>query len=105
MIERGLDDRLAARFGRDRIGIGDGLSTGRLNFVDDFLRGTDVFADTVERTTEIIDDDLRALRRQQQRIGAPEATRSEERRVGKERVSTGRYRWWRYTSKKKTKQI
>src|SRR3546814_11689841 len=74
MIERGLDDRLAARFGRDRIGIGDGLSTGRLDFVDDFLRGTDVFADTVERTTEIIDDDLRALRRQQQRIGAAEAT-------------------------------
>src|SRR3546814_19325348 len=32
---------------------------------------------------------------------SPSRTRSEERRVGKECVSTGRYRWWRYHKKKK----
>src|SRR3546814_12878086 len=33
-----------------------------------------------------------------------EVARSEERRVGKECVSTCRYRWWPYHSKKKTVQ-
>src|SRR3546814_16272314 len=32
---------------------------------------------------------------------SPRSGRTEERRVGKECVSTGRYRWWRYQKKKK----
>src|SRR3546814_12046655 len=38
------------------------------------------------------------------RIGAPGVVRSEERRVGKECVSTGRYRWSPYNLKKKNEQ-
>src|SRR3546814_16888415 len=34
----------------------------------------------------------------------PVPDRTEERRVGKECVSTGRSRWWRYHKKKKTKK-
>ena len=37
-VERGLDDRLAARLGRDRIGVGDGLAAGGPDRIDHVLR-------------------------------------------------------------------
>src|SRR3546814_16383230 len=48
-------------------------------------------------------DDFEELRRRC--ASTADIVRSAERRVGKEGVSTGRYRWWPYHKKKKTEKL
>src|SRR3546814_9712152 len=69
----------------------DVCSSDLTDFIDHLLGGAGTGSLAVDRRAEIVDDHARPLRRQQQGD-----SRSEERRVGKECVSTCRSRWSPY---------
>ena len=73
-VQRGLYDRRAALGRGDRVGVGDGLATGRLDLVDDSFRGSLVAAGAVDGTAEVVHDDQRPTGRHQQRVLAAEAS-------------------------------
>src|SRR3546814_20419104 len=69
----------------------------------------DAEANAAKNAAAKLDRELRAARAEEDAIAAREnrialagVLRSEERRVGKECVSTCRFRWWPYHEKKKT---
>ena len=70
VVQCRVDDRLAARRGRHRLGAGDGIAARRGDFAHHLVGGRGVGAVTGEAAAGIVDDDLRALRRQQQGVRA-----------------------------------
>ena len=65
--------RLAAGPARAVVVVRDGLAAGGRDLVDDLLRRGAVGALAGARTAEVVHDDLRALAREEQRLGAPDA--------------------------------
>ena len=57
---------------RNGLGAGDRFAARRLDFIHDLLRGTDIDTVALQAAARIVDDDLCALRREQQSIGAPQ---------------------------------
>ena len=64
-IRRRANDRITVL---DRVVVRDRLATGLLDFLDDSIRCFRGFAFATRGTPEVVDDDLRASRRQQQRM-------------------------------------
>ena len=65
-----LDDLVAVL---DRVVVGDGLAARLLDLVDDLVGRGRALACPVVLAAEVVDDDLRAARREEQRVGATEA--------------------------------
>ena len=72
-VERGFHDLVGVRRIADRERGGDCLTAGLLDLVRHLLRRTGVAAGAVERSADVIDQDLRALLRQQECDGAADA--------------------------------
>ena len=68
-----LHHGLGAGPARAVVVVRDALAAGGRDLVDDLLRGRLVGALTGAGAAEVVDDDLRALAREQQRLGAPDA--------------------------------
>ncbi len=76
-----VEHRLPARHGRDVGAVGDPAAARRLDCVDDLLCHRDIGARAVTRPTEVVDQDSRALAREQFGIGLAEpATRAGDQR-------------------------
>ena len=56
----------------DIVGVRDRLAAERRDLVDDRLRGPGVGATAVDGAAEVVDDDLRALRGQLERVAPPD---------------------------------
>ncbi len=70
LLDGGVDDRLPAFGGRHRCGAGHGLTTGGTDLGNHVVGRTGVDALPADRGSGIVDDDLGALRREQQGVGA-----------------------------------
>jgi hypothetical protein len=80
----------------DVVAVDDGLATHRLDLVDDLHGGTEVAALAVHVAAEVVDDDLGAFSREQQRVCAAQAAR----RAGDDRdASVERTHGWPSFSK------
>ena len=73
VVDRLLDHLTRRVVVRDGTGIGDGVAARRLDLVDDLLSDRDIGALAAQAGAEVIDDDRRALRREQHRDAAPDA--------------------------------
>jgi hypothetical protein len=69
-VDGGLDDGVAVL---DRVVVGDRGAAGGLDLVDDLVGGRARLALAGEAAAEIVDDDLGAARREEQRVGAPQS--------------------------------
>ena len=75
-VDRGLDDVLAALGRRDRVVVGHRLAAGRLDFVDDLLRGGVVAALPVDGPAEVVDDHASAAPGEVEGVRAAQAATS-----------------------------
>src|SRR6202042_2226351 len=72
VLQRRGDDAPGAVPFRDVVAAGDRLPAERTDLRNHFGSGGAAAADTGQGRTEVVDDDLRALARERQRVGAPE---------------------------------
>jgi hypothetical protein len=72
-VDRRLDDVLGAVEVGDRVVARNRLAAARLDDVDDLVRGPLVGAVARDRDTEVVDDDLGAVIREQDRLAAADA--------------------------------
>ena len=75
-VDRLIDEPLAATPRGDVVTVDHGLATVVDDDVDDLLCGVDVATLTLERGADIVDDDLRTLACEQQRLFASDASSS-----------------------------
>ncbi|CAB4637067.1 unannotated protein [freshwater metagenome] len=71
-----IDKSLSSSPLADVVSVGNGLSAGGNDFVDNFLCGTLIDTGAIARTAKIVDDDLCALSRQHQRVIAADSSTS-----------------------------
>ena len=71
-VDRGLDQALAALPVGAAVGVRHRLAAHRLDLLDHLLRGTRVGPRPVLRTAEVVDHDLGALTREEERVLAPD---------------------------------
>src|SRR5687767_13981120 len=74
VIERTLNDRLAALRCRDGFGASDGFTASLLDFANHFFGGTRIGAVTFDADTGIVHDDLRAGSTEEQGIFTPQSS-------------------------------
>ena len=72
-LDRLVDHPLGAAPARAVVVVRGRVATGRLDLVDDLLCRRLVGPLTCSRAAEVVHDDLRALLREEQRLGAPDA--------------------------------